>query len=116
MILVCGRQCIALRGHRDDSTADPLSNKVNFLALLDYSVRSGNTALDTHLKECGRNALYTSKTIQNDLIECIGDYLRGKILGEIKLATWDSVLCDEVTDVASKGVAITFVDADCWIL
>lgn len=117
-ILVCGRQCIALRGHRDDSTADPLSNKGNFLALLDYSVRSGNTALDTHLKECGRNALYTSKTIQNDLIECIGDYLRGKILGEIKLATWYSVLCDEVTDVASKeqlSLVLRFVDADCCL-
>ena len=42
-ILLCGKQCLGLRGHRDDGSADPDTNKGNFLAVLDYSVRSGNT-------------------------------------------------------------------------
>ena len=47
--------------YRDDTTADSgLCNMGNFLAFLDYSVRSGNAALAKHLKEAPKNALYTS--------------------------------------------------------
>ncbi|SMN02068.1 hypothetical protein SPONN_425 [uncultured Candidatus Thioglobus sp.] len=114
-ILFCGKQCIALRGHRDDSTADEHSNKGTFLALLDYSVRSGNIMLDNHLKESARNALYTSKTTQNQLIECIGGHIRDKILYEVREAKWFSVLCDEVSDVSSKeqlSIVLRFVDSN----
>ena len=101
-ILFCGKQCLALRGHRDDFTADPESNKGNFLALIDYSIRSGNSALEKHLKDASKNAVYTSKTIQNELIVCIGSHLRDKVIQEIKGAKWYSILCDEVTDVSTK--------------
>mgnify|MGYP001796329489 CR=1 FL=1 len=37
----CGKQCIALRGHRDDSAADENENRDNFLALLELRVDSG---------------------------------------------------------------------------
>lgn len=49
-IHVCGTQNIALRGHRDNSTADPHSNKGTFLSILEYGIRSGDTVLadDTH--------------------------------------------------------------------
>ena len=76
VILCCGKQCISLRGHRDDNTAEPDTNKGKFLALLDYSVKSGNTVLPNHLKTAPKNATYTSKTTQNELIECIGDHIR----------------------------------------
>ena len=49
-----------------------------------------------HLKEAAWNALYTSKTTQNQLIECIGEHIRDKILENVKLAS------DEVVDVARK--------------
>ena len=55
-----------------------------------------------HLQEAGKNAMYTSKTIQNDLIECIGGHIRDKILKEVKEAKYYSVLCDEVVDVTCK--------------
>ena len=58
----------------------------NFLALIDCAIRSGNTALGTHLKVAARNAIYTIKTTQNQLIECIGEYIRDKILQDIKAA------------------------------
>ena len=118
-VLFCGKQCIALRGHRDDSTADSQSyNKGNFLALLEYSVRSGNVSLAKHLKDAGKNAMYTSKTIQNEIIECIGDHIRDGIISEIKEAKWFSILCDEVTDVAIKeqmSVVLRFIDSSCSI-
>ena len=51
-------------GYRDDCTADIQGNRGNFLALIDYAIRSGNTALGTHLNVAARNAIaiYTSKT------------------------------------------------------
>ena len=70
------QQCLPLRGHRDDSSADEHSNRGTFLALLEFSMRSGNTVLANHLKEASRNALVTSKTTQNQLIECIGEHIR----------------------------------------
>lgn len=33
----CGRQCIALRGHRDDTTASGDVDRGNFIALLEFS-------------------------------------------------------------------------------
>ncbi len=62
-------KAISLRGHRDDSTASCECSRGNFQALVDYSIKSGNTALAKHLQDAGRNATYTSKTTQNDLIE-----------------------------------------------
>ena len=55
-----------------------------------------------HLQEVGKNAMYTSKTIQYDLIECIGGHICDKILKEVKEAKYYSVLCDEVVDVTCK--------------
>jgi hypothetical protein len=113
-IHLCGTQSIALRGHRDDSTADPHRNKGTFLAVLQYGIRSGDTVLANHFKEASKNATYTSKTIQNQLIEVIGDYIRGNIIGEIKEAKFYSVLCDEVSDVSNKeqlSLVLRFVDS-----
>ena len=84
-------ECIAVRGHGDDSSVDPESNRGNFLALLDYNIESGNSALARHLQESSKNSIYTSKTIQNDLIDCIGSHIRDNILKEIKnLSIWVS--------------------------
>ena len=69
-----------------------------------------------HVNEALKNALYTSKTIQNELKGCIGDHIRDSIIGEINELKWYSILCDEVTDVSVKeqvSVAIRYVDSQC---
>ncbi|CAG2252153.1 unnamed protein product [Mytilus edulis] len=72
-IVLCGKQNIALRGHRDDSTTpSQATNKGNFLAILNLLAKSDDT-LKTHLESPGnKNAKYTSKTIQNEVIEIVG--------------------------------------------
>ena len=65
---------------------------------------SRNRALGTHLNVAARNAIYTSKTTQNTVIECIGEYIKDKIIHDIKAAKWITILCDEVVDVAGKGL------------
>ena len=104
-IHLCGTQSIVLRGHRDkdDSTSDS-DNKGNFLAILNYSIKCGNTMLAHHFKDASKNAVYTSETIQNQIIGIIGNHIRDKILSEIKEAKYYSILCDEVSDVSKCEV------------
>ena len=52
----CSKQCTALRGHRDDSTADQNGNRGNFQALLELRVGPGNEVLKNHLATCSANA------------------------------------------------------------
>ena len=84
-------------------SASAFCNKGNFLAILDYSIKSGNDALAKHLNETSRNALYTSKTTQNQIIGCIGEHIRDKIITEIKEAKWYSLLCDGASNMSSAG-------------
>lgn len=112
----CGKQCIALRGHRDDSTADQNGNRGNFLALLELRVDSGDEVLKKHLATCSANARYSSKTIQNQLIMLIGDHIKDSIIQEIKEAKDFPILCDEVTDNANLeqlSLVLRFVDKEC---
>ena len=67
-ILFCGRQGLALREHRDDYTASKVDhNRENFLELVAFRALNDNV-LAEHLKDASKNAIYTSKTIQNELI------------------------------------------------
>ncbi len=81
-IIFCGRQGIALRGHRDDrlDEASDSINHGNFHALLQFRIDAGDEALKEHLEMAGRNAVYTSKEIQNEMIAVCGNIIRTKIL------------------------------------
>ena len=57
--------------------------------------------LENHLKKAAGNALYTSKTVQNEMITICGDIIQGKLLGMVKKAVSFSVIADEATDVAN---------------
>ena len=66
-VILCGRQGIPLRGHRDDNPhvqQDPLANHGNFLALLHFRAQAGDDALKEHLQNPKGNARYTSHVIQ----------------------------------------------------
>ena len=100
---------MSLRGHRDDSKYydDKGNNPGNFQVMLEYRARSGDTVLAEHLKRTkenngGRNCTYRSKTIQNEVIKCFEQELRGIIISEVKQAKFFSVMADECSDVANK--------------
>ena len=61
-VVFCGRQNIALRGHRDDADHLDNENPGNFQALLDFRIDSGDTILKEHFATAKRNATYRSKT------------------------------------------------------
>jgi len=48
-IIFCGQQGLALRGHRDDLICQetaPHANPGNFIALLNFRIKSGDEVLD----------------------------------------------------------------------
>ena len=101
IIVFCGRQNTALRGHRDDAThierdVSESENHGNF------RIDVWDTVLAEHLATADQNATYTSKTIQNQMIDILADQVRQKIVGNIEAAKWYTVVADEVTDVLNK--------------
>ena len=112
-ILLCGRQNIALRGHRDDSTIDDKENPGNFQVLLDFRRDSGDRILEEHFKTAAKNARCTSKTVQNELISCCGELITKTPCEEVRDSKFFSVLADEAQDCSNKEqmpVIILFVD------
>ena len=118
-VIFCGKQTIALRGHMESSADKNCKNQGNFLALLDFGAEAGDEIIAKHLRECARNATYTSATIQNNIIEITMEYLRNQIISEIpEHAPFFTILADETTDVSNTEqlcISIRFVDDTCSI-
>ena len=81
-VIFCGQNNIPLTGKRDDNPDD--SNlQGNFQALLEFRIDSGDVKLEERLENAPRNATYRSKTIQNEIIETVGNYISSKIIAEV---------------------------------
>ena len=107
--MFCGRQNIALRGHRDNITdierdLSDTKNHANFWALLNFRVDLGDTVLGEHLAKAGRNSTYTYSTIQNQMIDVLADQVRGKIIRKVDIEKWFTLIADEVTDASNKEI------------
>ena len=115
IILLCGRQSIALCGHRDDSAWDDKENPGNFQVLSVFHIDSGDHVLEEHFKTAAKNAIYTSKTVQNELISCCGEFITKNLCEEVQDSKFFSVLADEAQDCSNKEqmlFIIRFVDKD----
>ena len=73
-VIMCKRENLALRGHRDDSQQYDNDSVGKFQALLDFAVECRDKVLEEHLKTCSKRAFCRSKTIQNELIACCGTF------------------------------------------
>ena len=49
-----------------------------------------------------KNETYRSKTIQNQIINVVGDKVKSEIIGEIKKSKFFSILADEASNVSNK--------------
>ena len=104
IVLLCGKQGLALRGHRDDRVnweEEGGSNEGNFIQLVRFRAET-DAILADHLAKAPKNAQYTSKTIQNEMVSVIGDKIRSDILKEVRQAQYYSIIAEEVTDSANK--------------
>ena len=72
--------------------------------------------LRKHLQYGPKNAQYTSKTIQNELISVVGDAIREEIISEVLSAQFYSIIADEVTAVANQeqlSLCVRYVHNNC---
>ena len=106
---------MALRGHRDDATNLDKTHQENFKSLLDFQIDAGDVHLKEHLETCAKNASYISKTTQNELLECIKEYVQDVIVSEIssqEIGSKYSIQADEVTDISNSeqlGLVLCYI-------
>ena len=120
IIVLCGRQNIALRGHRDtgkdmEGVQAASTNHGNFCVLLNFRISAGGTILRDHLQRVARNATYTSPDIQNQLISILGDHICNAILGKVPSSLCYTLIADEVTDCSNKEqlcIVIRYVEPE----
>ncbi|XP_040358829.1 uncharacterized protein LOC115317472 [Ixodes scapularis] len=82
-VLLCGRQDLALGGDNDSgrlTLEESVKNDGNFRALLRYRANVRDCILAEHIRTAGNNAVYTSPTIQNEVISIIGNLIQDKIV------------------------------------
>ncbi len=75
------------------------SNEGNFIQLVRFRAET-DTVLSGYLATAPKNARYTSKTIQNELLSVVGRCIRDDIIAEVKSAKYYSIIADETTDTA----------------
>ncbi|CAG2254819.1 unnamed protein product [Mytilus edulis] len=109
---------LALRGHRDDDQIQDITqsyNLGNYKELVKFRAEAGDSVLDDHLKQCAKNASYTSKTSQNELLACIKRFIQQTIVDEVKaqpLGPHFGYQCDEVSDASNweqLGIVIRYL-------
>ena len=70
-------------------------NPGNFISLLRFRVELGDVYLGEHFRTACERTMYCSPTIQNDIISCIGEWLRQKIVCEVQAAKFYGVCADK---------------------
>ncbi|XP_054276712.1 zinc finger MYM-type protein 1-like [Macrosteles quadrilineatus] len=104
-IILCGRQNIPLRGHRDHGAIDlaagePLDNDGNFRSLLRFRALAGDEGLRKHLGTCKNNAMYISPQTQNEIIGLCNDFILDQLVSKVNASKCFTVLADKTTDIA----------------
>ncbi|KAJ1095790.1 hypothetical protein NDU88_000946 [Pleurodeles waltl] len=97
----CGAFELALRGH--DETEESLNPGV-FRGLVDF-VSSIDSAMEAHLKSA---TVFkgTSKTIQNELLDCMLEVTRETIVQQLRSTDYVAIQADDTTDVSTKTQSV----------
>ena len=111
VVLLCAKQDLVLRGHREG----PISNnKGNFLEIL-YVVAKHDPIVQKKLTKGPRNATYTSGDIQNDMLDIMAEAIRNKITANVTKAGSYSIMADETRDCSKTeqlSIVARYVDVE----
>ncbi|MEJ1282407.1 zinc finger MYM domain containing 1 [Cricetulus griseus] len=97
-ILFLGKQCLLLKGN-DQSISS--INKGNFLELLE--IRARDKGGEVFRRMSSHVDFYCSTQVQEEIIEIIQAEILQDIVSEINVSSAFSVICEETTDIATKG-------------
>lgn len=104
ILILTASENIAQWGHRESADSD---KRGIFLEMLNM-VGNHDPVVKKKLEHQAKNALYTSKTIQNEILSCLAEMLAEGIMQEVKESAQFSVIVDETKDV-NKSEQISFV-------
>ena len=85
------------------------------MRLLNYQVQGCDVTLEGHLKDHVKNASYVSKTTQNELSRCCGQYITEQVVSEVKKSKYYAIIADETCDISCKEqmpLVSRFIDSD----
>ncbi|KAE9522975.1 hypothetical protein AGLY_016606 [Aphis glycines] len=99
LVLFLGKQELAFRGH--DESSDSL-NKGNFRELFDMHIIRCSQEIQNHYSSL-------SKSIQNDLILSISEYLMNHIKNESRESKFYSIQIDDTTDISQKTQCLIII-------
>ena len=111
ILLLCSKQEIALRGHRESNDS---MNRGNFLEIL-HLVAQHDADVKHRLENGPNNAMYTSPEIQNSILHIMAGIIQQKICSAVKKAGVYSILADETKDcskVEQLAIVLRYVDID----
>lgn len=94
------KQELPFRGHYEGESS---SNRGNFKELLTDYIAISPADIQEHYKKIAPVFSANSKTIQNELIDCISDYIQSFIEKEIKECDFISIQVDDTTDICQKS-------------
>lgn len=98
VLLLTASQNIAQLGHDETNTS---KNRGNFLEILSL-VGEHDLFIKKRLSQGPWNAKYTSKCIQNEILETLAGMVQEEIIKEVKASEYFSVTADETKDVSKK--------------
>jgi hypothetical protein len=111
-LILCARQNIPLRGHRDNATLKfkdgiPIlkqdDDKLgNFNSLLLFRMDAGDDLLKENLEKSNKNSIHTTASPQNILLEISRKLIQNQIIEEIQQAKYFSILGDETADISNQ--------------
>ncbi|KAL5516510.1 hypothetical protein EMCRGX_G001862 [Ephydatia muelleri] len=110
------KQGLSFRGHRDDRVDFGVmdDNKGNFIATLQLMAKD-NSILQKHLLNASKNAKYTCKSIQIEIIHIYGSKIKSNLTDQLREQRLSfTIIADECTDSYSNqevlSVCLRFVD------
>ena len=108
VIVSLAKRGIPLRGNWCKEKAE---EDGNFNFFVNWKAKDNND-LAVHLKNAPRNARYLSPLVQNQLIECLGNVIREKIVAKVMEAEYFSIMADETCDagtVEQMAVCVRYI-------
>lgn len=111
-VVYLSKQELAFRGH--DESNDAL-NRGNFKELLTLLISRSPLEIQNQYEKIKNVFSGESKTIQNELIECISSYVNDYVKSELKEAQFFSVQVDDTTDlnqISQCSLIVRFVNSD----
>ena len=116
VLLLCAKQDIALRGHRESAESPNRGNVLEILML----IANHDNIVSQRFHGNPRNAMYVSPDIQNALLNDMGNIIHKKIVSAVQDATYFSILADETKDLSKQeqmAIVIRYVDVQsCTLL